>query len=316
MINRNNISPAFESGLVITIAVILGLISIYLPIIGAMVDFFWAVPFTVLSIRSGIKKAALTLCATIILLSFLVGSILTIRLALSFGLAGLALGFAIQNHFGAVKTFMLTLMVSFAAQVLATMILLFAMNVNILDNQIQMVRESFAETFALYESLGVSEMEIEQAKSQIEPAISAMSLLMPTFLLLMALINTAACFYTVKWLLPKIGLQISDFPRFSEWRFPIAFFYLMILSLLGLYWGSTRDLTLLYTVSINANIMALFVGFIQGLAVLSSVADHYEISKLVRRLLFVVLILNFMMFQIVSFVGLFDMYFDYRRYFR
>ena len=48
---NNNITPTVEGGLVIAIAVILGLISTYLPVIGMFVDFFWALPFAVLSVR-------------------------------------------------------------------------------------------------------------------------------------------------------------------------------------------------------------------------------------------------------------------------
>ena len=189
------------------------------------------------------------------------------------------------------------------------------MDINFLETQISMVKESFEQTFALYESIGIDQAQIDQAKSQVEPAIATLSLLMPTLLLLMALINTVICFYTAKWIFPKIGLQISEFPPFSTWRFPIAFFYLMVLALLGLYWGGTRNLSLLYTVSVNANILSLFVGFIQGLSVLSFAANKFNISKLVRRLIFIVIILNFMLFQIVAFTGLFDMFFDYRRRF-
>lgn len=309
----SKITPTVEGGLVIAIAVILGLVSTYVPIIGMLVDFFWAVPFVVLAVRLGIQKATYALIITIILLSLFIGPVFTIRLALSFGFGGLALGFAIQNKFPAVKTFLLTLMVSFGAQIVAVALLLFMMDINVMQTQIDMVKESFDETFAFYESIGMEQAQINEAKAQVEPAINLLSLLMPTLLLLMALINTTACYYTSKWILPKIGLYMSEFPPFAQWRFPIAFLYLMILAVLGLYWGSTRNLNLLYTVSVNANILSLFVGFVQGLSILSFAADKFNVSKLIRRLIFLVIILNFMLFQVVAFTGLFDMFFDYRR---
>ena len=313
---RSKITPTVEGGLVVAIAVILGLISTYIPVIGMFVDFFWALPFAVLSVRLGIQKAAYALMATILLLSLFIGPVFTIRLALSFGFTGLALGFAIQKNFSAVKIFMVTLMVSFASQIVAMMILLFVMDINFIDNQVSMVRESFEQTFSLYESLGVDQSQIEQAREQVEPAISLLNLLMPTLILLMALINTVVCFFTAKWIFPKIGLFVPPMLPFAQWRFPVAFLYLMVLALLGLYWGETRNLTLLYTVSVNANILALLVGFIQGLSILSFVADRFKISKLIRRLLFLMIFLNFMLFQIIAFTGLFDMFFDYRRRFK
>ena len=311
---RSKITPTVESGLVIAIAVILGLVSTYVPILGMLVDFFWALPFAILSVRLGIQKATYALVATTILLSLFIGPIFTIRLTLSYGLTGLMLGFAVQKNLGAVKIFMSTLMVSFASQIIAIMLLFFVMDINFMDTQIAMVKESFDQTFAIYESMGVDQAQIDQAKSQVEPAVSLLSLLMPTLLLLMALINTVICFYIAKWIFPKLGLNVPDLPPFAQWHFPSVFLYLMVLALLGLYWGETRNLTLLYTVSVNANILALLAGFIQGMAVLSFAADRFNISKLIRRLIFLIIILNFMLFQIVAFTGLFDMFFNYRRY--
>ena len=312
---NSNITPTVEVGLIVAIAVILGLISTYLPLIGTIVDFFWSLPFVIIVIRQGLNKATYALIAALILLSMFIGPVFAIRLVLSFGLSGLALGFAIQKNFDAVRIFMMTLMVSFTAQVISVLLLLFVMDINVMDMQISMVEESFEETFALYQSMGMDQAQIDEAKAQVEPAIQLLSMLMPTLLLLMALINTLACFYTSKWILPKINLSIPDFPPFAEWRFPVAFLYLMVLALLGLYWGGTRNLSILYTVSINANILALFVGFIQGLSLLSFAANRLNVSKVIRRLVFVLLILNFMLFQVVSFTGLFDMFFDYRRRF-
>ena len=311
---RSKITPTVESGLVVAISVILGLVSTYVPVLGMIVDFFWALPFAILSMRLGTQKAAYSLLATVLLLSLFIGPILTIRLAMSYGFTGLALGFAVQKNFNAVKIFMLTLMVSFASQIVALMLLFYVMDINFMDTQIAMVKESFEQTFSLYETMGVDQAQIEQARSQVEPAISLLSLLMPTLLLFMALINTVICFYIAKWVFPKLGLNVPSLPPFAQWRFPSAFLYLMVLALLGLYWGETRNLTLLYTVSVNANILALLAGFIQGMALFSFAADRFNISKLIRRLIFLVIILNFMLFQIVAFTGLFDMFFNYRRY--
>ena len=315
LMNKDKFKSSVEIGLLLLTAVVLGLISTYLPIIGVIVDFFWAVPFVVLTIRSDIKKAALALIAAVILLSLLIGSILAVKLALSFGVSGLALGYAIQKNVGAVRIFIFTLMISFAAQILSMMFMLFVVNIDVLGNQFAMVKESFEETFEVYKSIGMSQEEIDKARAEVEPGLELLSLLTPTLLLLMALINTTACFYAAKWIAPRMKFYIPDFPKFSTLRFPVAFLYLMVLALLGLYWGSTRNLQLLYTVSINANLLSMVVGFVQGLSILSFAADHFIVSKLVRRLIFVVIMINFMLFQIVAFTGLFDMLFDYRKNF-
>ena len=315
MIKKTNITPTIESGLLVAISVILGLVSVYIPVLGIIVDFFWAIPFAILAVRLDISRSFYSLILAVIILSLFVGPLLAIRLALSFGLGGLALGYALSKNFDAVKIFMLTLIVSFAAQVLSVILLLLIMDINVMDEQIAMIRESFEQSFAIYKSMGIDESQILEAQEQVEPAIKLVGMLMPTILLIMALINTVACYLSAKWIFPKIGLSVPILPPFSEWRFPVAFLYLMVIAILGLYWGGTRDLPILYTVSINANLLSLFIGFLQGMSILSFVANRYKISKLIRRLIFIFVIFNFMLFQIVAFTGLFDMFFDYRRRF-
>lgn len=312
---NSNITPTVEAGLTVAISIVLGLISTYLPVIGTLIDFFWSIPFAVLTVRLGLKTSTFALIASIIILSMFIGPVLTIRLALAFGFSGIALGFAVQKNFSAIKIFVFTLITSFATQIFSILLMFFVMDINFLDSQISLVRESFDETFALYESLGIDQSQINQAKSQVEPAVTLVSLIMPTILFLSSVLTTWICFYCAKWIFPKIGIYLPTFPSFSDWRFPSNFAYLMILSLLGLYWGTTRNLNLLYNISINANILATFVGFIQGLAVFSFIANRFNISKLIRRFFFVILIFNFMLFQIIAFIGLFDMLFDYRQKF-
>ena len=115
----------------------------------------------------------------------------------------------------------------------------------------------------------------------------------------------------------KLNMKFAEpLPPFSQWRFPTAFLYLAAFSALGLYWGETRTWAVLYFVSMNGLFFAVLIGLVQGLSLLSFLADRYKISKFVRRIVFVILILNFMLAQVVAFTGLFDMIFDYRKYFR
>ena len=311
----NKIKPIVEGGLLAAIAVILGLASVYLPVIGIFIEFFWALPIIILTVRQGVKMGTLMLIVSLVLLSLFIGPLLAIRVVLSFGFSGLALGYCVRKNFSAVKIFIASLIVAFTAQIAVVLILLFIMDIDIMGTQVTMIRESFEQSFAMYESMGVDKGTIDQAKAQVEPAISLISILMPTMLMIMAVVNTSACYLTAKWIFPKIGLKMPELPPFAQWRFSIVFLYLAAFALIGLYWGSTRNLSILYEISVNANILAMGVGFIQGLSLMSFAADYYKLSKFIRRLIFIIVIFNFMLIQIVAFTGLFDMWFDYRRRF-
>ncbi|MBR4904202.1 MAG: YybS family protein [Selenomonadaceae bacterium] len=308
-----NITPTVEGGLLVAITVILGLVTVYVPLIGMLVEFFCAVPLAVLTARQGAGKGFTALVVTFILLSMLISPILAVRLALSFGICGVALGWLVRKNFDAVRIFFITLVVSSAAQILSFGLLIVVMDVNVIDTQIEMVRESFEESFKLYEDMGVGQEQIAEAKSQVEPALEILVLLMPTLIMLTALINATAVYLTAQWIFPKLQMKIPKLPPFAEWKLPSLFFYTTIFGALGLYWGFTRDWVGIYEISLNLLIVSAIIGLIQGFSLLSFIFDRYKFSKLVRQIIYVVLILNMFLLQIVAITGLIDMVFDYRK---
>lgn len=311
---KNNVTPVVEGGLLVAISVVLGLGATYLPIIGMAVEFFSAVPFVVLTVRQGVGRGLSALIVSFCLMAMFMGPLLAARLAFTINICGVILGWCAKKNFSTVKCFVATLISSVVAQTAAIAFLMAIMGINFADTQLSLLRESFEQSFQFYENLGVSATEIENAKKQIEPVLQLMSLIVPTIVFLMALINTVACYLTSKWIFKKLNFQfIKSFPPFVQWRFPIFFLYLAAFSVLGNYWGVTRDWNLLHIISINATFLSMGVGFLQGCSVFSFAADKYNVSKFVRRIVFIFLILNLMFAQIVAFVGLFDMIFDYRK---
>lgn len=311
---KNNVTPVVEGGLLTAISVILGLSATYLPVFGIAIEFFCAVPFVILTARQGATKGLTALIVSFFLLAMFMGPILAARIALTLNICGVILGWCIRENFSTVKSFLSTFIASIFAQTVAILFLMVAMGINFTESELSMLKESFDESFRLYESMGVSSADIALMRQQVQPIIELVSYLMPIIVILMALTNTVTCYLASKWIFKKLRFKfVESFPKFSEWRFPIFFMYLAAFSALGLYWGSSRDLNSLYVVSINSIIFALGVGLLQGLSVLSFLADKYKISKFVRRLIFLVIILNGLFMQIVAFTGLLDMIFDYRK---
>lgn len=310
---RKSITPTIEGGLLVAITVIMGLVTVYVPILGMLVEFFCAVPLAILTARQGAGKGLTALVVTFILLSILISPLLSMRIALSFGICGVTLGWCIRKNFGAARIFLTTLIVASAAQVLTFMLLIFVMDVNLIETQIELLRESFNESFDMYESMGVEQARINEAKSQVEPALQTLAFLMPTLMMMTALINSIAVWLTAHWIFPKLQMKIPKLPPFAEWQFPALFCYTAIIGGLGMYWGFTRGWTQIYEISLNLLIVSAIIGLVQGFSLLSAILDRYKISKIMRRILYVILLLNMFLLQLVAVTGLVDMIFDYRK---
>lgn len=312
---RKNVTPTVEGGLLVAITVILGLVTVYVPLFGMLVEFFCAVPLTILTTRQGVGKGLTALVVTFILLSILISPLPAFRLTLSFGLCGVVLGWCLRKNFGAVRIFFTVMVTSSAAQVSTLLLLIAIMDVNLIETQIEMIRESFSESFAMYESMGVEPERIAEAQEQVEPALQTLAFLMPSLMMVTALINSAAVWITAHWIFPKLQMKIPTLPPFAEWRFPSLFLYTAIIGGLGLYWGITRGWTGIQEISLNLTLVSMLIGLTQGLALLSAMFDRYKVSKLMRRLFYVLLILNMFLLQLVAITGLIDMVFDYRKRF-
>ena len=80
-----NVTPTVEGGLLVAIIVILGVVTVYVPLVGMFAEFFFAVPVAVLTVRQGAGKGCSALFVSLILLSILISPLLAIRLVLSCG---------------------------------------------------------------------------------------------------------------------------------------------------------------------------------------------------------------------------------------
>ena len=312
---ESKVTPTVEGGLLAALTVILSLAAIYLPILGAFVEFFCAIPIAVLTVRQGFKFGAAAVAVSFVLLLMFTGPIQAVRMTLSFGLCGLVLGQCLSRGLSAVQCFIPVLITGFLAQIVSVAMLAIVAGVDVVEQDMKLVRDSFTQSFEVYESMGVDPQVINQSKQLVEPIVQLIAVLTPIILFFVALVNTVGTYILSKLIFKKLRMKFAEpMPPFTQWRFPVAFLYLAAFSALGLYWGETRQISVLYFIAFNGLVFAAIVGLIQGFSLMSYLADRYKVSKFVRRIVFVIFILNIFCLQVVAVTGLFDMIFDYRKH--
>ncbi len=314
--NHYSVTPMVEGGLLATGSVVLGLLAVYMPVIGMAALLLWPVPIAVLTVRQGAGKGIMASVVSGILMALLIEPLIALRLLLSFAPVGVVMGFCIQRGWNGAKVFLTSFGVSFLAKVAVVGLLLLIMQVNVMEVQMTALKESFEQSFALYESVGVPKAEIDAAKANVAPALELVSMLMPLILMIMAALDTVACYFMTGRILRRIGWQAPELPPFSQWRLPNFFLYLLGFALVGMYWGGTREIAILYEAALNANLAVMCAGTIQGISLLWYAANRFHVSNFFRGLILFIVLLNMVLLQIVAFTGLFDMVFDYRKRFQ
>ena len=306
-----------EGGILAAVMVVLGVVAVYVPFLGILAVLLWPLPAAILIVRHGLRWGVMAVLVAALLTAVLIEPTIGLRLAVAFGPVGLALGAGYRCAHSATRIVTTTMAVSIAAKFAGLAIVFFLTGMEPFSGQLAAMEDSFGQASAMYESLGMSEAQIAAARDTFMQNIAMVRLLLPLVVVTMGLLDTMANFWALGKLLARIGQPVPSLPPFREWRLPSAFLYLFAFSLLGMYWGSTRDLTLLYQVSLNFNMATTLAGLIEGAALYEYVTRRYGWPRLVTTLaLFFILFSSFLM-PILVFTGLLDTVFDYRkRYWR
>ena len=265
-----------ESGILAAITVVMALIAVYVPMLGIVAVLLWPLPMIVLIVRHGLRWGIMSVLVAAILTAVLVEPLISLRLALAFAPGGIALGIGYRRGWPGVRIFTVGVIVSLAAKMAALGLVFLITNIHPFTMQFDALNDSFQKSVEIYQSFNMTEEQIEQAKETFSQNMQLVKLLLPMVVVLMGLMDTALNFVIGGKVLHRLGHDVPVFPKFTEWRLPKAFLYLFGFSLVGMYWGTTRELALLYQVSLNGNMIATFAGIIQGVALYQNMTERYH----------------------------------------
>ena len=312
----NRLTPLTESGILAALSVVLGLMAVYLPLLGIVAVMVWALPFVVLTVRHGLRYGAAAAVAATAVLALFSGPPVAARLFLAFAPTGLALGACIRAGFSGTRTFLTGLAASLGGKVCGFALIFLLMGIDPWQSQLDGMTEAFSATMQMYEDMGVDAATLSESQQQLDQAIAMVAQLAPLILLLMGLFDTVVLYFLGGRVLRRLGLPMAAaLPPFEEWRMPMAFLYLFGFSLIAMYWGAAHEQPLLRQIGLNANMIAMLAGFVQGLALLHLLLKSYNVRGVLRACIYIFVCLNGLFLQVVAFTGLIDMFFDYRKRF-
>ena len=260
----HRLTPLTESGILAALSVVLGLMAVFLPVLGVVAVFLWALPLLVLVVRQGVRFGVAAAVAASAVLSLFAGPLLALRMCVAFAPVGLVLGWGIGRGWSGVRTFLAGLAASVVSKLLAFLLLFFLMGIDPWQAQLDGLTQAFSTTLSMYEDMGLDAAAVAQSRGEIEAALTMIGKLAPLVVLIMGLSDTVVLFLLGGRILRRLGSAAPQLPPFGAWRLPVGFLYLFGFSLVGLYWGGTRELPAVYTAALNANMAAMLAGGIQG----------------------------------------------------
>ncbi|WP_371375623.1 YybS family protein [Sporomusa aerivorans] len=310
---KSPVRPVVEGGVLTAVAIIFALISTYVPVLGAFVNLIWPVPIVLLGVRHGYKWSIMAVIASGVIIALLVHPLSAVSVVVGFGLIGIALGYAIRQGFPPAKTLLFGAVASLISKAAVLAISAAVMGFNPLNVQTEAMVKGLEQAMEFYRGMGMKPEDLAQMETAMRPMIDLMKIILPAGFALAAVVDTFLNFQVAKAVLARLGHRIEPFPPFRHWRMPRLTIYALVVALLALYWGKSREIDLLYNSGMNLQVITTMLLFIQGMAVFYFLADKYNLSSIVKGIILFLIFSNGIFMQALIIGGAFDLIFDYRQ---
>lgn len=280
-------------------------ISIYVPLLQIVSSLFLALPIAWYSAKYGGKASAL-FTAVCLVLTFIIGGVLALPLALIHIPLGLVIGLSIYNRKSKLFMFMgssIVILISLVVQYVASIALL---GINVLEEFMTEMKNSFQQTSAIMENFGTLPEDYTENMNQL---LLSMEILMPTWLVLGVFMATWVMLLLLLPVLKRLGIEVPAFPPFREMKLPKSVLWYYLIVIVVSVFTEFQPGTMPYMILMNATLMLQFLLFLQGISFY-----HYYIKQegWPKWVTVIVTILAIPLQSFTSIVGIVDLGFDIR----
>lgn len=289
------------------------LITIYVPVVGSILNLVLPLPFIMFSVKNNLKLIAAFLVAAIFI-AFIAGSIMGVGLMLIYGSVGAVIGYLLQK--GKSRTFILiaSSLTFMAGLVISYVVMVAFMKIDIIHELTVALNESVKSSEAMLKAMG-REDQVELLKEQNALMLKQIVTLAPSALIFASILSSFITQWICFPIAKRFGVNVQPWGSFRNLVLPksLLWYYLIALGMMLLF--HPQEGTYLYSVLINARyILETFI-MLQGLALLFFIFHQKSVAK---GLAVLVVILTFMIpivRYIIMLLGITDLGFNFRKQF-
>lgn len=302
-----------ETALLSAITVIFSFVGLYVPFLGIMIMLIWPIPIAILVTRHGLSWGLMATSVSGLLVMMFSGPVAAITIVGSFGLIGIALGYALKRDEAPGKVLFAATAASFISKVLVVALTMAVIGMNPIQEQLQIMEQTLRSSIDFYRLMGIKATDLAMAEKTFEALLEQMRLIVPATFMMGALFDGALNYVVAKAILQKLGHQLKAIAPFSSWQFSRGTAGSLAAALLIAYMGQTTGAKSWEIISVNVQIIFFVMFAIQGLAVALSYMKRFYRSRIVQSLLVIFVLLNPLFVQLLSFLGIIDSFVDFRK---
>lgn len=272
------------------------------------------VPFLLFTCRAGIKPSLLGALAGTLVVLFAMGEVAAFMYVCEFAALGVAMGFLMLRAKSGADYFLSALAASIAAKLFLIGVFNYAAGYNpfMLSPE---AAESFIASLSTALSRGGVEVSSESVRSYAANMAAAVSMLMPSMIILFAACDTAAGYVASRiYSRRDSSFSAPKLPPFSSWRFPKNIFWALLAALiLDMASKAMPDERIYMMLSLNMMEVLRGVFLIEGLSLLWYFMTGYRVNTALKYAAVCVGLFFSPISYILSMVGVFDIWYDLRK---
>lgn len=296
-----------EGAIFVAIYTVFLLITLYVPILSVISIFFLSTPFIIFGIRHGIKQSFVLLLASIVM-TFLVGSIVSLPIGLMFSVTGIIMAYFYRQkrQLFALIGGTISLLINFVLDYALSIVFL---GVDLFSDVIQQTKSSVRETLAAFPS-----MDEEMKKTMMEQMNEQFDLLMnllPSMFVIVSFMLAVIIHILNIGIIKRLKLNVGTITPFRDWKFPknIIWYYLIatLLMLINLPKESFLNIALYNIVFVLQTVL-----LIQGFSFIFYFCHVKKLSKAVPVLIVIGTFILPILLYPVRILGIIDLGFNLR----
>ncbi|MEH7014402.1 YybS family protein [Neobacillus niacini] len=306
-----NVRKLTEGAILLATFAVLLLLTIYVPFLGMIVNLFLAVPFMLFAAKNDGKSIVVFIIASL-LLSFIVGTVMSLPLTLAYGTTGVVIGYLIQKQkntgvllLTGTLAFLVNLIIIYVAS-----IVLF--KVDMITEMIDMMRESINVSTDLLKNFGNAQ-DTEKVLEQFNNGLNLIKTLIPTLFVLSSFFIVVIMQLISFPIIKRFGVKVEKWKSFKEISLPKSLLYYFLLTLIVSMFMNPEEGTFWYMAIINMTYILQFLMVLQGYTFIFYFFDQKGISKAISITIAIVSFIIPIFLYIVGILGIIDLGFDLRK---
>ena len=306
-----------EGAIFAGVTALLGILYFYMQYLG-IIAVIWPVPVIIVGYRNGIKASILSALSAGLVVSLVTQPLVGVGLLIGFGVPGVIMGHMINkrvNPYAVILVCGILLSVSMAGEFLLSLKIAGIDGLEFLSNLDSAFREQLETSLDIYRQFGIAEDKLQEFKDYFSQAIELAKYVIPSSLLISGVFFSFIDYKLTRLILKRIGFVLPDIDEFSKWRLTEPYSYILLGTAVFAVAASYFRVPGFNTAALNISTILTLVFTIVGISVVVYFArvygDRYGISKPLRNIIAVFIILTFI--QFIVFIGILDLAFDFRR---